>query len=117
MFEDENQSIEALLSTPEAAELMKLRREAGVAGFALIDPMGKQLMADSIDADVLGPVFANAFDIANAMGSELGEANECPAMFFESDHYEIAAIALSTCSAVIVRQKPKAIARGFGNAD
>lgn len=117
MFEGEDKSIEALLTEHEASELMKVRREAGVVGFALVDRDGKQLAADNLDADMLGPIFANAFDIASAIGAELGEANECPAMFFESEAYEIAAIALSTCSAIIVREKPKSLARGFGSAN
>jgi len=117
MFEGEDRSIEALLSEPEAAEIMKIRREEGVVGYALIDPDGRQLASDSLESDVLGPIFANAFDIASAIGSELGEASACPAMFLESASYEIAAIQLSTCSAVIVREKPKAIARGFGSAN
>lgn len=116
MFEGEDRSIEALLTEPEAAEIMKIRREAGVVGFALIDADGRQLAADSIKNEMLGPIFANAFDIANAIGAELGEAGSCPAMFFESEGYEIAAIQLSTCNAVIVREKPQAIAAGFGHA-
>ena len=116
MFEGEDKSPEALLSEFEVAELMKVRREAGVVGYALVDRDGKQLATDGIEADILGPVFANAFDIASAIGRELGEAHDCPAMFFESDSYELAAIALSSCSAIIVREKPKSTARGFGNA-
>lgn len=114
MFEGDDTSIEALLTEPEFAELAKIRKEAGVIGYALIDGVGTHLASDNLDMEALGPIFANAFDIASAIGTELGEAQECPAMFLESSDYELAAIRLSNCSAVIVREKPKAVSRGFG---
>lgn len=115
MFEGEDKSIEALLTEPEFAELAKIRKEAGVVGYALIDGVGSHLASDNLDMEALGPIFANAFDIASAIGAELGEAQECPALFLESAGYELAAIRLSTCNAVIVREKPKAVSRGFGS--
>ena len=115
MFEGEDRSIQALLTEPEFAELTKIRNESGVIGYALIDQAGSNLASDNLDMEALGPIFANAFDIANDIGSELGEAHECPALFLESAAYELAAIRLSKCSAVIVREKPKAVAKGFGN--
>lgn len=115
MFEGEDRSIEALLTEPEFAELAKIRQESGVIGYALIDQTGGNLASDNLDMEALGPIFANAFDIANSIGSELGEAQECPALFLESASYELAAIRLSSCNAVIVREKPKAMTKGFGS--
>jgi len=115
MFEGEDRSIQALLTEPEFTELSKIRNEAGVIGYALIDENGGNLASDNLDMESLGPIFANAFDIANALGSELGEAQDCPALFLESASYELAAIRLSSCSAVIVREKPKTLAKGFGS--
>ena len=115
MFEGEDRSVQAILTEPEYAELTKIRQESGVVGYALIDQTGGNLASDNLNMEALGPIFANAFDIASAIGTELGEAQDCPALFLESATYELAAIRLSSCSAVIVREKPKPMTKGFGN--
>ena len=115
MFEGEDRSIESLLTGPEFSELSKIRKETGVIGYALIDAVGSHLGSENLDMEALGPIFANAFDIATAIGAELGEAQDCPALFLESASYELAAVRLSACSAVIVREKPKAATKGFGS--
>ena len=113
VFEGRDEPVEGLLTEVEIEELSKIRAEPGVVGYLLFRDDGVQLAAENVVNDDLVPIFANAFDLADAIGGDLGETGGAPAIYFESAAYEIAALRLSSCNAVIVRQKPKGLSGGF----
>ena len=56
---------------------------------------------------MIAPVFANAFDLADRIGDEVGEQDNHPMMHLESPDFEVAAVTLTSARAVIIKRKHK----------
>ena len=68
---------------------------------------GEELESSGSWAGMIAPVFANAFDLADRIGDEVGEQDNHPMMHLESPDFEVAAVTLTSARAVIIKRKHK----------
>lgn len=101
------------LTSEETVELARIQRDASVIGYAVLALDGTEVEAGGTWSSMLAPVFSNVFDLADRMGSELGEQEPCSMMFFESPDFEIAALMLTSARAIIIKRKQKRLKEGL----
>lgn len=106
-------NLRQFLTPQESAELQRIRQDPSVVGLALLSFDGLEIESSGIFKDLVGPIFANIFDIADQMGEEFGATDTCPLLMLESPDFEIAGITLSSAKAVIVKRKQHSAVEGL----
>lgn len=101
------------LTSEEAIELARIQKDNSVVGYALLTFDGEPIEASGAWSTMLGPVFANIFDMADRMGIEFGEEEGCQMLFTESPDFEIAGIQLSRSRAIVIKRKIKRSGEGL----
>ncbi len=110
MIGEQSQKLTDYLTAEETTELAKIQRDPLVVGYAVLTPQGEEIEAGGIWRNLISPIFANVFDIANKIGAELGEDTPIEILVMESGEYEVAGLSLLRARAVIVKQKGGATA-------
>lgn len=101
------------LTVAEVGEIQRIAADPDVIALALLDMEGRELHSRGAWSDMLGPIFANAFDLSSRMGEELGEDDTCNLMFIEAPTFDTIAITLSAARAVILKRKVKNVRGGL----
>ncbi|MEM7422631.1 MAG: hypothetical protein AAF334_02855 [Pseudomonadota bacterium] len=105
--------IARFLTTQETIEMARIQKNPDVIAYALIGFDGTEIEASGAWSSLIAPVFANAFDLADKMGEEVGESEPCPVLFLESPDFEIAGITLSSARAVVIKRRPRRVREGL----
>jgi hypothetical protein len=101
------------LTSEEAVELARIQKDNSVIGYAVLTFDGEPIESSGAWSTMLGPVFANIFDISDRMGQEFGEEDGCQMLFTESPDFEIAGIQLSRARAIVIKRKVKRTGEGL----
>lgn len=101
------------LTTQETIELARIQKDPNVIGYALLTLDGEELEASGNWSSMIAPVFANAFDLADRIGDEIGEQDVHPMLFVESPDFEVSAVTMTSARAVIIKRKLKNLREGL----
>ena len=113
MLNEARNDVGRYLTSEEAVELARIQKDNSVIGYALLTLDGDEIESSGAWSSMLGPVFANVFDVADKMGEEFGEDDDCPIVFMESPDFEIAGIMMASAKAVIIKRKSKRTGEGL----
>ena len=101
------------LTSRETVELARIQQDPSVIGYALLTLDGDEIESGGAWSSMLGPVFANVFDLADQIGETFGEEDICPIAFMESPDFEVAGLLLTSAKAIILKRKQKRKAEGL----
>ena len=113
MLNEARKDLGRYLTSEEAVELARIQKDNSVIGYALLTLDGQEIEASGAWSSMLGPVFANVFDVADKLGEEFGEEEPCPIAYMESPDFEIAGIMMASAKAVIIKRKAKRTGEGL----
>ena len=113
MAQNAPRNVGRYLTSEEAVELARIQADNSVIGYALMTMDGDEIESSGAWKSMLAPVFANVFDLADQLGTEFGEEEDCPVIFAESPDFEVAGIVLTSAKAVILKRKQKKTGEGL----
>ncbi|MEM1277037.1 MAG: hypothetical protein AAGH74_10975 [Pseudomonadota bacterium] len=100
-----------LLTPEETTELARIQRDPLVVGYMMLTHDGEEIEVSGDWRETGAPIFANAFDLVDRVGSEFGEDTACPIFQIEGPVYDVTGFMLSATRIVIVSRKQKGITR------
>lgn len=101
------------LTSQETVELARLQQDNSVIGYCLLGMDGEELQGSGHWKQTIAPVFANAIDLAEKVGEEFGEPEQCLRISFDNREYQVFSVLLSACRAVIVKNKEARMTEGL----
>ncbi|MEM7057003.1 MAG: hypothetical protein AAF557_05395 [Pseudomonadota bacterium] len=104
---DRTNSTARFLTPEETIEMARIQKDDSVIGYALLSMDGEEIESSGAWKSVLGPVFANIFDLVENFGEEFGERQKCPMVLLDGKEFEIAGVLLSSARAIFLRRKEK----------
>lgn len=109
IIHDQTNNVARFLTSQETIELARIQKDNSVIAYALFSLSGEEIESSGAWRSMLGPVFANIFDMVDRFGEEFGERENCPMLVMESPDFEIAGVLLSSARAVFVKRKQKQV--------
>ena len=95
------------LSAEETVEIARIQSDESIIGYAILKPNGEEIDSGGAWKDMLAPIFANIFYLADRLGGDFGESENCPMLMMEGPDFEVAGCMLSSARVVFIRQKRK----------
>lgn len=108
-------SLGTLLSDREQDELQKIVSGDQVVGYAVFDGEGAAVKLSGVSENSVA-VFSNLMDIAERIGTELGESAPRPAMMFSCPSMELLALPLTTANFLVVKDRTSGQRKEFRHA-
>ena len=93
------------LSAEETVEIARIQSDESIIGYAILKSNGEEIESGGAWKEMLAPIFANIFYLADRLGGDFGETEACPMLTMEGPDFEVAGCMLSSARAVFIRQK------------
>ena len=104
------------VSESEQKEVDKILADDRVMGFAVFDLGGEAVQKSDVSETTVA-VVSNLLDIAERVGTELGESAPRPAMMVTGSSVELLALPLNAANFMVMKGKNASVGKGLRNAN
>lgn len=108
--------LDEYVSESEHSEVDKILADDRVFGFAVFDLGGEAVQKSDVSETTVA-VVSNLLDVAERIGTELGESSPRPAMMVTGSKVELLALPLNAANFMVMKGKSASVGKGLRNAN